>query len=393
MEALRKEVNGRFFARKESKRSIMRELGVSWNFVSAWTQAKDQDFTTDSRGWKMGIARKHPADIKSRIIAIRTKLEKDPDEYFTGDLAIQQRYAQEYPSDLIPGIDYINDIIRAAGLAKTHHKKRRGTAIRYLCYPVNCIARQGDHIADVDHIGHKFVRGVPTPVHFLSVAYRNPRRLRSIQRVNGETTEETIEVTNRIFDECGWPDAVKTDCGTPFAGRVDRKDGKGSRSVPKYAINLLAHKTVAIYGNPRSPWNQGTGEGSNSVFGRNFWDEHDFTSVAMIDERLIAFNASAKKYANAQSWLRGKKDSFVPRICFIRRAAEDARGKNGIIPVAGEWILLPKEYIGYYTFSEWNLREQKLRIFFEREGEIQQIEEKKFLIHPLSRERCTHFIA
>lgn len=293
----------------------------------------------------------------------------------------------------MPGIDYINDIIRTAGLAKTHHKKRRGTAIRYLCYPVLCIARIGAYIADVDFIGHKFIKGVSEPLHFLSVAYRNPRRLRCIQRTNGETTTEAIEVTNRIFDEYGWPDGVKTDVGTPFAGRVDRKDGQGSRSVPRYALNLLSHETVPIYGNPRSPWNQGTGEGSNSVFGRNFWDARDFTSVAMVDASLIAFNASCKKYARSELWIRENKDSFVPRICFIRKAAEDARGKNGIMPIAGEWIMLPKEYVGYYTFSEWNLKEQKLKIYFEREGEIQQIEERDFLIHPLSRKRCTDLFA
>jgi hypothetical protein len=393
MEALRKEVNKRFFEKNESKRSIMQELGLSWNFVRAWTQTKEQNFSADGRGWKSGVARKHPSDVKARIVAIRQKLEKNPDEFFSGDLAIQQRYAEDHPSDPLPGIDYINDIIRTAGLAKHHHKKRRGTAVPYLCYPQFCISYVGERIADVDHIGHKFVRGVCEPMHFLSVAYRKPRRLRSIQRVSSETTEETVSVLNGIFDDLGWPDAVKTDVGTPFAGRTDRKDGKGARSVPQFAVNLLEHRTVPIYGNPRSPWNQGTGEGSNSVFGRNFWDANEYTSVAMIDERLVAFNASAKKYARYEPWIREKKDSFVPRICFIRRAAEDTRGKNGIIPVAGEWIVLPKEYVGYYTFSEWDLKEQKLQVFFEREGEVQKIEERSFEIHSRSLQKCTHFIA
>ncbi|MDI6809801.1 MAG: hypothetical protein QME66_12630, partial [Candidatus Eisenbacteria bacterium] len=59
MEALRREVNKRFFEKNKSKRSIMRELGLSWNFVRAWTQAKEQDFSEDGRGWKQGVARKH----------------------------------------------------------------------------------------------------------------------------------------------------------------------------------------------------------------------------------------------------------------------------------------------------------------------------------------------
>lgn len=109
-----------------------------------------------------------------------------------------------------------------------------------------------------------------------------------------------------------------------------------------------------------------------------------------MDERITAFNTSSKKYACHTPWIRETKDiSFIPRICFIRKVGEDTRGKNGTIPIAGELVSLPKEYIGYFTFSEWHLKEQKLKIFFEREEVIQQIEEKPFFIHPRSRERCT----
>lgn len=313
---------------------------------------------------------------------IRDYLEKNPDEYYTGDLAIQQKYEELYPTDPLPGVDYINDILQDAGKTKPHHKKRRGTA-RYLAYPVLAVIRLGTRVADVDFIGHKFIRGVSEPLHFLSIGYRNPARLRCIQRTNSETTDEAIAKTNVIFDTLGWPDVVKTDVGSPFAGR-------GMRFIPRYAANLLKRSVTPVYGNPRSPWNQGTGEGSNSVFGRNFWEKHDFTSVEMVDERIAAFNASSKKYAQWTQWVRETKDiSFIPRICFIRKVGEDTRRKNGVIPVAGELISLPKEYIGYFVFSEWHLKERKLKIFFEREGEIQQIEEKEFSINPKSQERCT----
>ncbi len=356
--------------------------------MNAWTQSKEQDFSSHTRGWKAGVSRKHPSDIRSRILNIRETLENDPDEYYTGDLAIQQRYTEQFPMDPHPSLDYINDILRSAGKVKQHHKRRRGTA-RYLCYPVACVTRLGDYTADVDFIGHKFIKGVREPLHFLSVAYRNPVRLRCIQRTKGETADEAIVMTNRVFDDLGWPEAVKTDMGTPFTGRIERRDGVGARSVPQYAFNLLRHKTIPVYGNPRSPWNQGTGEGSNSVFGRNFWEHHDFTSIEMVDERIAAFNMSSKKYAEWRPWIRETKEtSFIPRICFIRKVGEDARGKKGIIIVASETVSLPKEYIGLFVFSEWHLKEQKLKIFFEQEGVIQQIEEKHFLIHPRSKERC-----
>lgn len=336
----------------------------------------------DNRGWKAGVARSLSFDARSRIIDIRDALEKDPDEYYTGDLAIQQKYEEKYSSEKLPSLRYINDILKAAEKSKPHKKKRRGTA-RYLCYPVRAVTRLGTRIADVDFVGHKFIRGVSEPLHFLSIAYRKPIKLRCIQRTNSETTDEAIAVTNSIFDECGWPDVVKTDVGTPFAGR-------GVRFIPRYAANLLKKNVTPVYGNPRSPWNQGTGEGSNSVFGKNFWGAHEFTSIEMVDERMTVFNASSKKYARWTQWIRETKDiSFIPRICFIRKVGEDTRGKNGTIPIAGELISLPREYIGYFVFSEWHLKEQRLKIFFEREDEIQQIEERSFLINPKSQERCT----
>lgn len=338
------------------------------------------------------MTRVHPVTIRARVIAIREMLENNPDEFYTGDLAIQQRYGELYPSDPLLCLDYINDILKDAGKVNPHRKKRRGTA-RYLGYPVTCVTRLGDRIADVDFVGHKFIKGVSHPLHFLSIAYRTPSRLRCIQRTNGETGSEAITVTNRIFDDLGWPDVVKTDAGTPFTGRVERDDGVGARSVSHYAVNLLTRNVTPVYGNPRSPWNQGTGEGSNSVFGRNFWERHTFTSVAHVDDRIVAFNASSKKYACWTPWIRETKDvSFIPRICFIRKVGEDAWGKKGVIRVTGESITLSKEYIGLFVFSEWHLKEQKLKVFFEREGAIQQIEELPFAIHPRSRERCSHFI-
>ena len=336
------------------------------------------------------MTRKHPINIRSRIGEIRKNLCDDKNEFYTGDLAIQQKYAELYPTDPLPGITTINDILRGEGLSNAHHKKRRGTA-KYLAYPVACVNRLGDRIAEVDFIGHKFIAGVSDSVHFLSVAYQKPARLRCIQRTNGETSGEAISVTKTVFTELGWPDVVRIDAGTHFTGRVERSDGKGARSVSAFAEHLLTNTVIPVFGAVRSPWNQGTVEGSNSVFGRNFWDAHTFTSLDMLDERIIAFNACSKKYAQWTPWIRETKDgSFIPRICFIRKVGEDTRGKNGFISVTSESISLPKNYIGLFVFVEWNLKEQSLKVFFEREGQIEQIKEIPFFIHPRSKERCTH---
>jgi len=390
-EDLREEVNERFFKRKQSKRHIIRELGVSWNFVIAWTKSPDQDFSIDKRGWPEGKSRFHPTDVRDRIVAIRQELVDDPNEFYVGDLAIQQRYEELYPNDPIPGVDYINKILREANLSNPHKKKRRGVA-KYLCYPAMCIERLGERIADIDFVGQKYLSGHSKPLHFLSVAYRKPPRLRSITRTEGETTAEAIEVTERTFNELGWPDVGRIDNGFPFAGGSGYA-GRAVRYISRYAAYLISNEVIPVFGAPRHSWHQSTGEGTNSVFGRNFWDQQKFKTMAEVDERLAAFNRCSKKYAKWKPWIREKKGaSFIPRVCFIRKVEEDAQGKNGQISITGQSIILPVAHTGLFVFTEWHLREGLLKIYFEREAEIQQIEAIKFPINPRSRKRCSHFI-
>lgn len=369
----------------------MREMGVSWNLVRTWAKTPNQDFTKDTRGWKKGITRKHPSGIRARVVTIRHALVRDPDEYYIDALAVQQNYETRYPGDPPPSIGYIKDILHTEGLTIPHRKKRRGVA-KYLCYPIKCVRRLGDRIAEIDFVGEKYIKGHSEPLHFLSIAYQKPRRLRMIVRTLSELTDEAIAATKGTFNELGWPEVARVDAGNPFTGRGERSDGKGARSIPRYAIFLLEHQVIPVFGAIRSPWNQAHVEGSNSVFGKNFWNQCDFTSVAQVDERLAAFNECSRKRARWQPWKRTvSKDSFTPRICFIRKVEEDTRRKKGIIPVASTWIVLPKAYIGLFVFVEWNLREETLSIYFERE-KIKLIKKLRFPIHRSSKGRCIHFI-
>lgn len=209
-----------------------------------------------------------------------------------------------------------------------------------------------------------------------------------------ETTDEAVTVSRRVFQELGWPDVVRVDAGLPFAGRGERSDNKGARSIPQYAAFLLRSTIIPVFGAIRSPWNQAYVEGSNSVFGRNFWNKTTFTSMADVDERLAAFNRCSRSYAQWKPWRRTVNPaSFVPRICFIRKVEEDARKNKGVVPVASTLIALPKAYIGLFIFAQWNLKEERLTIYFEQEQSINVIKSTPFLIHPTSKKRCTDFIA
>lgn len=345
----------------------------------------------DQRGWIRGRPRRHPADLRARITAIRDALTNDPKEFYVGDAAIQQEYEDHYPTDPVPGLRYINDILRATERTQPRQQHRRGTA-KYLCYPVECVARLGDRIAEVDFI-QKFLKRVSDPLHFLSVAFKKPAKIRRILRTETETTPEAITTTTAIFDHVGWPDVVRVDPGNVFSGRGERNDGKGRRSIPAYARFLLERKIVPVYGAIRSPWNQAHVEGSNSTFGRNFWGARTFTSLQDVDRQLATFNVCSLKRARWEWWERTEPDdSWIPRICFIRKVEEDPRTHKGIIPVASTLVPIRKTYIGLFVFAEWNLTTEALTVFIERERRIRRLKTIPFPIHPTSRERCSHFI-
>lgn len=364
---------------------------MSWNFVQAWTQAPDQDLTIDQRGWTIGTPRTHPYNLATRIIDIRIALENDDAEFYVGDTAIQQKYEEQYPDDLLPSTKHITAILRNAQRTKPQKRRRRGTA-KYLCYPIECVAHLGDRIAEVDFV-QKFLKGVTDPLHFLSVAFKKPSKLRRILRTETETTPEAIATTRDIFDHVGWPDAVRVDPGNVFSGLGERTDTKTQRTIPTYAQFLLEKKIVPVYGAIRSPWMQGHVEGTNSTFGRNFWEARIFTSVEDVDHHLAAFNVCSLKRARWERWDRREPDAlWIPRICFIRKVEEDARTHKGIIPVASTLVTIRKTYIGLFIFAEWNLKTETLAIFFERDGSIRTLKTIPFPIHTASKKRCSHFI-
>lgn len=211
--------------------------------------------------------------------------------------------------------------------------------------------------------------------------------------MKSETATEAIDGTTTIFQRLGWPNAVKIDNGFSFAGDTGYA-GRWKRIVSQFVLFLLARFVIPMYGEPRSPWQQGTGEGSNNVFGNNFWTRHPFRSHNDIDDWLQAFNASSEKYACWKPWRRKNhlSASFIPRVCFIRKVQEDARGKNGAIDVFNDQIAVPKEYIGLFLFVDWNMKKEQLTLYFERERKIKMIKRLPFPMNASSKKRCSHFI-
>ncbi len=145
---------------------------------------------------------------------------------------------------------------------------------------------------------------------------------------------------------------------------------------------LLQPISYPIFAVPRKPFSQASIEGNNSVFARLFWNRHEFLSLKEVDEKLEWFNESSLKYTNyiaPENNNNRPGTSFKPEIIFIRQVHE--KNGSGFIDVLNDLLPIDQEYINYLVLARWSLKEQILRVFFERNKRSILIHEFPFLIN------------
>jgi len=383
---LRKKVNELFFNHHLSKSMIAKKKKVDRNFVIKWTESPTQDFTKDDRGWPKGKRRKWTAKDEERIKSIYNDLHQNPLEFYTGASAIEQGWRKRYPN--IPSLPLrtIGQILSDLGLSKSNRRDRRKGAARYLCYPEHTIYHLlGGRVLEVDFIGKKYITGRTEPLNFIGFSFKKAPRLRYFKRVSGQTADNFIEQSKGFFQRFEKPDFMKIDSCLAATGSAS-----GKRNISRTMRFLLENQVVPIFAVPRKPWSQASIEGNNSLFARKFWNRIQFTSVDEIDEKLEWFNLSSQKYTDYRppQIEQGTKKDFISRIYFIRQVKEDKeQTQKGFIGILNETVFLPKSYINYFVLAEWNLKEETLYIYFEKEQKPEMIEEVSFKINPRSKEK------
>ena len=288
---------------------------------------------------------------------------------------------QKYESDKNINIDSINisfitNALKELKLSKPHKKRKKGGS-EYQHYPKILIVKIGELILEIDFI-QRFIKGQTKPVHFIGFSCKK-LKLRQYRRISGQTNINTRKELEWFFDNFFLPDTVKMDNGLAFIGSSSAK-----KTISKTVKFLFDKKIIPIFTNPRSPWNNGSVEGSNSVFARNFWNKFKFNSVKDVDKKLKLFNQSSLEYSNCeQNKLEDKKNKkFIPQIYFIRKAYENQKENGkGEISILNEKVELPSEYINLYTLSKWNLKTEILHIYFEKEQKKILIKKLKFQIN------------
>ncbi len=360
---------------------IANSLKVSKGFVDRWTRSAEQDCSLDDRGWPRGQPRSSSEQTRERVLALHQKLESDPHQFYTGATAIVQEWRRVYGADSVPSLRTIGRTQAALGLSNKRRKGRSRGAARYLCYPEHTIYEHfGGRLLEADFIGKKFIAGSGDPLHFIGFSFKKDPKLRHFQRVEAETAAVAMREYEAFFSKFEKPDYLKIDNCAATIGSAS-----GKRTLSRVICFLLNNQVIPIFAVPRKPFSQASIEGNNSVFARNFWNRRTFVSTADIDEQLDWFNTASETYTgySRPKKAAAKKKNFVPKVYFIRQVAE-TDGK-AFINVLNEKVSLPLSYTNYFVLAEWNLQDQRLVIYFEKDLKPKPIKKMKFLINPNSR--------
>ncbi len=376
------------FQKKITKAEIVRQLGVSWDFVTRWTTSPAQDVTPDRRGWPAGVSRLYSAGTDQRVLALHDLLRGKPGAFFTGATAIHHAWRTRYPATVIPSLRYIGRTLRKHGRTTVRQPRQRGAA-RYLCYPEGTLASLGASRLEVDFIGRKFLQGRTAPVHFLAFSLLGERKLKYFQRVEAETAEVTMAGCQAFFDRFERPDMIKIDNGFGFAA-----SSPWPGTLSAVPIWLITQRVTPVFTAPRRPWNQASVEGANSVFARKFWNRFRFRSPREVDPRLVQFNRAYQEYLGyVRPTRRHRATGFRPAVYFIRKVSEDPRGPRGLVDLARVQVRVPAPYINLFVLAKWDLTSESLSVLFERGGaQPSVIHQQAFPLHPTTKAKLSGFI-
>jgi transposase len=260
---------------------ISRRLGVTREFVIKWKN--ESDLSKDKRGWVNGKNRKYSKDLERKIIEKRRTLQDS--SFFIGAKAIKQKLKEERDISL----SFIKRVVKSNNL-QTQRKRFKGKA-SYLLYPKKLIDALGEIHLQVDFIGPRYLKGSKEPIHFLSCKYIKPFKSHVFIRIKAERTIETIKTLYDLFKKLGLPNVVQVDNGAAFKGFTTRK-----RTIGRFVKWLCCMGVRVLFNAPRSPWNNGSVEGGNSVFDSKFWQKYDFKNLKELDEKLKEFNEDYSDY-------------------------------------------------------------------------------------------------
>ena len=379
-----------------SNRKIARYLFASRRSVINWIKLSDEEMLIDNRGWKKGSPRKYNIKEKEEIKKIRNKLEREGN-YFFGTKVVRHNYEKQTGKKISK--DFVDRTLREAGLVKSPQKKRKGVS-KYMKYPKRTLNKLGKSMMSIDFIGPKYLTDSSDGVNFLSCKYIRPEKHGIVKRISGQTTDQTIKTLKEIWKNNPIPDVVKVDNDSAFGTNLSHKN-----CIGRLALFFLNLGVTPLYIAPRSPWNNGEGEGFNSVFSKKFWNRIHFTDEDEVDVKIKDFNVEYEKYSKLDSNnskrksvvlhiddfkninLENKnvkkfKSQIIHFLRIVRRKNEkDSDKEYGFINILKQEIEIPKELINLFVFCTLDLKSKKLTVNSELDnGTLNEIKSMRFKI-------------
>jgi len=376
---------------------IADKLVSNWSSVKKWIEM--EDVTVDNRGWEKGNLRKYDQKAKDRVIEIRKRLRKEQ-SYFFGPQVIRANYKKLYPDEKIPTIYFIAKTLREEGMTTGREDTNKEGGSEYMNYPQRTLDKMGAVVEGIDFIGPRYIENQSEGVHFLARKYIRPHQYGLMTRIEGQTTDEALEVLIEDWKDHPLPEVLRLD-NDPSFGLYSRHEGHIGRFL-KAVLNL---GITPIYSARSQPWNNGNTEGYNSVFARKFWEKLNFSDEEEIDTEIKKFNLEYEKYNDLvgnnidpeeiedqtlpedfeltekiQNELREDlEDPTIYWLRIVRNGTEKAKKKDiGTIDILGEEIELEKPYVNQFTLNKLELKEDKLSIMVEEDdGKLQTIKQRE----------------
>lgn len=381
-----------------SDRKIARHLVASKNSVGRWIKMDESELSTDNRGWKKGKPRKYTRDAKSKIIKIRKTIEEE-NSYFIGSLVVKDNYEKQTGNKVSES--FVGRVLKEAGLVKSPGKKKKGMS-KYMKYPQHAIRKLGKSMMSIDFIGPKYLKGSSDRINFLSCKYIRPKKEGLTERIDGQTTEETIRILKEVWKTHMIPEVLKVDNDSAFGANLSHE-----MCVGKLTYFLLNIGVSPLYVAPRSPWNNGEVEGYNSVFSKKFWNKLQFTNEDEIDIKIKGFNIEYEKYSKLISnnpvikedeikYMADFKDvdfdnkevkkfraNRIYWLRIVRRKNEKGTDKEyGHINILKHEIKLPKNMINMFVFCVFDIKSKKMKINIEQaDGTLKEVERLDFVVN------------
>jgi len=376
---------------------IADKLVSNWSSVKKWIEM--DDVTVDNRGWEKGNLREYNQEVKKRVIEIRKRLRKEQ-SYFFGPQVIRANYEKLYPDEKTPTIYFIAKTLREEGMTTGKDDTRTDNGSEYMNYPQRTLDKMGTVVEGIDFIGPRYIEDQSEGVHFLARKYIRPYQYGLMSRIEGQTTDEALEVLIEDWQDHPLPEVLRLD-NDPSFGLYSRHD----RHIGRFLKAVLNLGITPIYSARSQPWNNGNTEGYNSVFARKFWEKLNFSDEAEIDTEIKQFNLEYAKYnelignnidpeeiedetlpedfeltESLQNELRNDlEDPTIYWLRIVRNGTEKAKQKDiGTIDILGEEIELPKPYVNQFTLNKLQLKEDRLSVMVEDDdGKLETIKQRE----------------